>query len=113
MLPSSGLLARIFNFLGNSRSGYNTNAAPALEYAEQREGGNAPDVNREAMKPLFANAIARGRAVPISSGSSHWSCTEGYRHGARLVYFNNGNAYSSSKYNSLAVRAVAAFPIRA
>lgn len=109
MLPSSGLQARIFNFLGNSRSGYNTNAAPALEYAEQREGGNAPDVNREAMKPLFANAIARGRAVPISSGSTHWSCTEYYRNIARNVNFNNGIANYHHKYNSYAVRAVAAF----
>ena len=109
MLPSSGLLARIFNFLGNSRSGYNANAAPAKAYAEQSEGGQADNVSLEAQKPLFANAIARGRTIPISSGSYHWSCTEYYRNLARGVYFTNGLAYSYYKYNGLVVRAVAAF----
>ena len=109
MLPSSGLLARIFNFLGNSRSGYNANAAPAKAYAEQSEGGQADNVSLEAQKPLFANAIARGRTIPISSGSYHWSCTEGNRNLARYVYFNNGIAYYNYKYYGFVVRAVAAF----
>lgn len=113
-LPSSALLARIFNFLGNSRSDYNTNAAPALQYAEQSEGGQAPNVSLEAQKPLFANAIARGRSIPISSGSYHWSSTEFNRNGARLVNFHNGNATGNhTKYLGLVVRAVTAFTFTA
>ena len=109
MLPSSGLLARIFNFMANSRTSYNVSSAPALEYAEQSEGGQAPNVSLEAQKPLFANAIARGRAIPISSGSYHWSVTEGNRYSARYVYFTNGNAGGYYKYNGYVVRPVAAF----
>lgn len=102
MLPSSGLLARIFNFLGNSRSGYNTNAAPSSTYANE-------NVAKEAQLPLFANAIARGRTVPISSGSSHWSSTEYFRSYARVVYFGNGGAGYYYKYYGVVVRAVTAF----
>ena len=101
-LPSSGLLARIFNFMANSRAGYNTNGAPNVEYANE-------NVALEAQLPLFANAIARGRSVPISSGSYHWSSTENYRNYARLVYFINGYTYYYVKYGSLVVRPVTAF----
>jgi hypothetical protein len=109
MLPSSGHMAKIFNFMANSRSGYNTNAAPAQQYAEQSEGGQASDVALEAQKPLFANAIARGRSIPISSGSNHWCSTEGTRNVARHVYFADGLAGSTGKYGGNVVRAVAAF----
>lgn len=112
-LPSSALLARIFNFLGNSRSGYNTNAAPAIAYAEQSEGGQAANVSLEAQKPLFANAIARGRSIPISSGSYHWSSTEISRYGARFVSFSSGYAYTNGKYYGYVVRAVTAFTFTA
>ena len=113
-LPSSALLARIFNFLDNSRSGYNTNAAPAIAYAEQSEGGQAPNVSLEAQKPLFANAIARGRSIPISSDSSHWSSTENNRSGARFVNFTNGIAYNGLyKYYGYVIRAVTAFTFTA
>ena len=109
MLPSSGHVAKIFNFMANSRAGYNTNVAPALQYAEQSEGGQASDVALEAQKPLFANAIARGRSIPISSGSYHWCVTEYNRGNARIVNFADGNANGSSKYLGYVVRAVAAF----
>ena len=109
MLPSSGHMARIFNFMANSRSGYNTNAAPAQQYAEQSEGGQASDVALEAQKPLFANAIARGRSIPISSGSYHWCVTESNRVIARGVYFADGYATNTYKYGGYVVRAVAAF----
>ena len=102
MLPSSGLLARVFNFMANSRAVYNTNGAPSSDYANE-------NVALEAQLPLFANAIARGRQVPISSGSLHWSSTEYSRNLARFVYFVNGLASYSNKYNSLIVRPVAAF----
>jgi hypothetical protein len=109
MLPSSGLMARIFNFMANSRAAYNTSSAPALQYAEQSEGGQASDVSLEAQKPLFANAIARGRSVPISYDSGHWCVTEYSRYYARLVGFGNGNAYGTGKYNGIVIRPVAAF----
>lgn len=102
MLPASGWSARIFNFMANSRAGYNTNGAPSAEYANE-------DVALEALLPLFANFIARGRAVPISSGSSHWSSTESYRTYARGVIFFSGYSNSGSKYNGFVVRAVTAF----
>ena len=109
MLPSSGLMARIFNFMANSRAAYNTSSAPAQQYAEQSEGGQAPDVSLEAQKPLFANAIARGRSIPISYSSYHWCVTEGNRNFARLVNFSDGYASSYGKYNGFVIRGVAAF----
>ena len=102
-------MARIFNFMANSRAGYNTDGAPQQQYAEQSEGGQASDVALEAQKPLFANAIARGRSIPISSGSYHWCSTEGDRGSARYVGFSGGNAGGNSKYISYVVRPVAAF----
>ena len=102
MLPSSGLLARVFNFMANSRAAYNTNGVPSADYANE-------NVALEAQLPLFANAIARGRAVPISSGSGYWSSTELYRNLARYVNFINGSANVNGKYNSSVVRPVAAF----
>lgn len=112
-LPNSALLARIFNFLGNSRAGYNTNGAPNIAYAEQSEGGQAPNVALEAQKPIFANAIARGRSVPVSSGSYHWSSSEGNRTGGRGQNFSNGPAYSNGKTNGFVIRAVTAFTFEA
>lgn len=101
MLPSSGLLARIFNFLGNSRSGYNTSAAPSETYHNENVV--------EAKLPLFSNAMHRGRTVPVSYSSSQWSSTEYYRGNARYVSFSNGNAGNITKYNGTVVRPVAAF----
>ena len=95
-------MARIFNFMANSRAGYNTNGAPSAAYANE-------DVALEAQLPLFANAIARGRSIPISSGSGHWNSTEYYRIYARYVYFNNGHTGYSNKYNGYVVRPVTAF----
>ncbi len=109
MLPSSGILSRIFNFMANSRAQYNESSAPSSDYAEQSEGGLAPNVSLESQKPLFANAIARGRNIPISAGSYHWSSTECNRNYARFVNFNNGIANYNYKYVGYVVRPVAAF----
>lgn len=103
MLPSSALLARIFNFVGNSRSGYNTSAAPSSTYA------NESNSLLEAQLPVFANAIARGRTVPVSYSSNQWSSTETGRSNARGVGFNTGGAGSYGKYTGSVVRPVAAF----
>jgi hypothetical protein len=103
MLPSSALLARIFNFYGNSRAAYNTLSAAIAS--------NADENALEAMLPLFSNAIARGRAngIPMSYSSNYWSSTEGNRLYARSVSFNSGNANNIYKSNGLVVRPVAAF----
>jgi hypothetical protein len=95
-------MARIFNFMANSRAGYNTNGAPSATYANE-------DVALEAQLPLFANAIARGRSIPISSGSTHWSSTESNRNLARYVYFYTGNTNGNGKYSGIVVRPVTAF----
>ncbi|MBR6141509.1 MAG: hypothetical protein IKQ37_07090, partial [Bacteroidaceae bacterium] len=101
-LPASGLLARIFNFLGNSRATYASTGSPSEDYADE-------NVELEAQLPLFANAIARGRAIPVSAGSTHWSSTEYGRTGARYVSFSNGNAHSYNKSLTYVIRPVTAF----
>ena len=108
MLPASGLLARIFNFLGNSRPNYNgaTNSSYDPVIGQANEG----EETKEAMLALFSNAMVRGRSVSVSSSSNHWSSTEGTRSYARYVNFSNGSAYSSYlKYYGAVVRPVAAF----
>ena len=104
MIPASGWLARIFNFMANSRgaAAYNTGGSPSADYADE-------NVALEALLPLFANCIARGRAVPISSGSNHWSSTEGTRHSARDVSFSNGYTSNYNKCYGNVVRAVTVF----
>lgn len=108
MLPASGLLARIFNFLGNSRQNYNgaTNGSydPVASQANEEN-----DETKEAMLALFSNAMARGRSVSVSSSSIHWSSTEYGRYNARYVSFNSGNATYTTKYSGYVVRPVAAF----
>ncbi len=104
MLPSSGLLARIFNFVGNSRSGYNTSAAPSSTYANYTQSGIL-----EAQLAVFANAIAKGRTVPVSYSSYQWCSTEYNRSSARYVQFSNGYASNYSQNNGFVVRPVAAF----
>lgn len=46
---------------------------------------------------------------PLNEGSTHWSSAEYSRGSARLVFFNNGNAYVNSKSYGYVVRPVAAF----
>lgn len=104
MLPSSGLESRVYNFLGNSKSGYNTNAAPSSTYANYNQNGIL-----EAQLALFSNAIAKGRTVPVSYSSYQWCSTENSRSGARIVTFNYGTASNTYKLIGNVVRPVAAF----
>ncbi len=53
-----------------------------------------------------ALAYAGGKEMP---DEGHWSSTEGYRIGARVVGFGNGYAYLYNKYVSNVVRPVTAF----
>lgn len=123
MLPSNGLLARIFNFLYNSscttdaetgvRSRATSAAATRANHAEIGEVGPGNiTVVHESQLPLFSNVMERSngrRNIALSTGSTHWSCTENYRFYARYVYFLNGNTYNSLKYYSHTVRPVSAF----
>ena len=102
LLPSSGLLARIFNFVGNSRSNYNSSST---SIDESLANHNA----LEAARPIYANALDKGRGFNVSPGSYHWSSTEYYRGYARSVNFGNGGAYINLKYGSIVVRPVTAF----
>lgn len=65
-----------------------------------------------AMKKIINEAIEYAGGEPMPD-DYHWSCTESNRYNARIVNFSNGYANYYGKYYSLAVRAVAAFPIRA
>ena len=108
MLPSNGLLARIFNFLWNSSAIDGTRA----NSADVRRANANENVANEAQLPLYSNLLERSdgrRTCSMSVGSYHWSSTEGYRNYGRYVYFNNGGTYSYGKYNSSVVRPVAAF----
>lgn len=107
MVPASGLLARIFNFLGNSRQNYN--GATNGSYDPVQSQANKGENTKEAMLALFSNAMARGRSVSVSSSSGPWSGTESNRSYARGVYFSNGYAGSNYKYTGFVVRPVAAF----
>ena len=114
MLPSQGLLARIFNFYWNSSCTTDdqtcektraTSAAAVMANADE-------NVTHEAQLPLFSNIMARSngrRVINMSNGSNHWSVTENGSNYARGVYFSNGYVNLSNKYNGYVVRAVAAF----
>lgn len=56
-------------------------------------------------------AFAYVSASPLSS-AWYWSSTENSQGRAWCVYFSNGNTGSNSKYNSVRVRAVAAFTFK-
>lgn len=100
-LMPSGLMARYFNFVGNSRTNYGSGAIV--------EGKADETVTQEAMLPLFANAIKRGRIIRVSTGSGHWCSTEGSSTGARYVPFGSGYTFTYIKYIQFAVRPAVAF----
>lgn len=62
---------------------------------------------------LMMHAKDVNRAIELAGGKPikgwHWSSTELSQGDAWLVYFSSGYTYYNSKYNSYAVRAVAAF----
>ena len=122
MLPSNGLLARIFNFLWNSSCTTNpdtgvktrTNGAQVtINNSNERSG---EFIAHEAQLPLFSNVLYRSnsrRNINLSASSGYWSCTEGNRNLARLIGFNNGGTNYTLKHTSVVVRPVAAFTFRA
>lgn len=111
MLPSSGLLCRIYIFLFNS--------CGRVTYAN---GGRCVAANAnetpqsEALLPLFANILARvalvdnaGAPFNIPTNSNYWSVTETGSINAWYVYFNDGGVNSYGRSHSYVVRPVAAF----
>ena len=121
MLPSNGLLARVFNFLFNSSCDTNAStgaktrtngAAPRIANSNEAQGVT---IAHEAQLPIFANMLYRSesrRNIGLSSSSNHWSCTENFRNGAMNVYFSNGGTGGNIKCYSYVVRPVTAFTFR-
>lgn len=111
MLPAHGLLSRIYNFYYNScgRITYENGGRVSAENANE-----TPE--SEAMLPLFANLLARVRAVTNASSpfvtptnSVYWSVTEVGSGVAWYVGFYSGGIWGVGKYGSCVVRPVAAF----
>jgi hypothetical protein len=122
MLPSNGLLARIFNFLWNSScttnpdTGVKSRANGAQATINNSNERSGEFIAHEAQLPLFSNVLYRSnsrRNVNLAAGSYHWSVTENTRTYARHVNFSNGNTSTNNKYYSYVVRPVAAFTFRA
>lgn len=111
MLPSEGLLSRIYNFFYNScnRVTWENGGRISVNYANENP-------QSEALLPLFANLQKRINAVQnagtpfvMPTNSSYWSCTEYNSTSAWYVSFISGYVTSHYKYNSYVVRPVAAF----
>ncbi len=123
MLPSQGILGRIFNFLYNSSGSVTivdgavtdcsrtAGASPRIDNANYDENGNMLNVE-EAQLALYSNILYRSasrRSVPISASSGHWSSTEYNTNIARYVGFYDGYAYNGYKYYGYVLRPVAAY----
>lgn len=109
MLPTEGLLGRIYNFFYNScgRITYESGGRCTADKANENP-------ESEALLPLFANILARiakattGSPFAIPTNSYYWSVTEYSSLSAWYVYFYSG-VYGTYKYGSGVVRPVAAF----
>ena len=111
LLPSAGLLSRIYNFYYNSCGRVTYDSGGRCTAANANEAPQS-----EALLPLFANLLARiarvenaGSPFAIPSNSYYWSVTEYGSYYAWLVNFGSGYVYLNDKYYSSAVRPVAAF----
>ena len=114
MLPSSGLLARIYQFF------YNSCGSATYDSGGRCTRANADEtITTEALIPLFANILQRiydagitGTPFAIPSNSNYWSVTENSANNAWYVNFGSGVVYTYyySKYGTGGVvRPVAAF----
>ena len=69
----------------------------------------------ECDRPIYSlilwRAMAAGASAPFTNHTlgNHWSSTEGSSHYSWSVGFNSGNTWSSTKYNSNAVRPSVAY----
>ena len=111
MLPTCGLLTRIYNFF------YNSCNRVTYENGGRCVAANANETpDSEALLPLFANILKRVADAGVTTtpfniptNSIYWSVTEVNSGSAWFVHFLTGFVYSSLKYNSGVVRPVAAF----
>ena len=113
MLPTAGLLARIYNFFFQSCGQRTYDSGGRCTASNANEN---PD--SEALLPLFANILKRVADAGVSTtpfniptNSNYWSVTEYGSNSAWYVIFNTGYVYTylNLKYNGYVVRPVAAF----
>lgn len=111
MLPTCGLLTRIYNFF------YNSCNRVTYENGGRCVAANANETpDSEALLPLFANILKRVADAGVTTtpfniptNSIYWSVTESYSSYAWFVNFSGGGVSGLNKYNSFVVRPVAAF----
>ena len=105
-LPSIGLAVRIYNFLGNSKSGYNSNVAYSVDNANE-------NVDLESQLPLFSNTIARGRAIPMQNTGYLATSSETGASNVPNVFLSQGTISNSGgsgvKYTTYVIRPVCTF----
>ena len=114
MLPTAGLLARIYNFFFQSCGQRTYDSGGRCTASNANEN---PD--SEALLPLFANILKRVADAGVTttpfnipSNSYYWSVTEYSSSSAWLVHFDTGtvtNGTTYGKYHGPVVRPVAAF----
>lgn len=122
MLPSEGLLARIFNFYYNSVGTGRPRTTEGSTISTSYTGGSgvnpslADDISglKEALLPLFSIVSKRlqgsGISFTMPSASGYWSSSEYSQTNAWHVYFGNGGVSNGSKYGTYNIaRGVAAF----
>lgn len=111
MLPTCGLLTRIYNFFYNSCNRVTYDNGGRCVAANANE---TPD--SEALLPLFANILKRVADAGVTTtpfniptNSNYWSVTETNSSNAWYVHFSYGNVGYYTKSYSFVVRPVAAF----
>jgi hypothetical protein len=122
MLPSEGLLARIFNFYYNSVGTGRPRTTEVSTISTSYTGGSgvnpslADDISglKEALLPLFSIVSKRlqgsGISFTMPSASSYWSSSEYGSTLAWYLYFNSGSVGTPTKSsNYIIARGVAAF----
>lgn len=122
MLPSEGLLGRIFNFyynsVGNGRP--RTTEGNTIDTSYSGGSGVNPnleyigDVKKEALMCLFSIIRKRlqgtGLSFSMPSASYYWSSSEYSTTGAWYLYFGSGYVGTNGKYHTgYIARGVAAF----
>ena len=122
MLPSEGLLARIFNFYYNSVGTGRPRTTEGSTISTSYTGGSgvnpslADDISglKEALLPLFSIVSKRlqgsGISFTMPSASYYWSSSEYSQYNAWYVYFYSGYVNYNLKCNTNnRARGVAAF----
>ena len=113
MLPSCGLLARVFNFLYNSRE--MSGRGPTINKSNEAQGVT---ITQEAALPIFANILYRSnsrRNFGLNYSNAYFSTTERSSGDVDCVDFYSGNLNSTTtteKRGNDSVVPVAAYTFR-